>query len=78
MKEQKFEEALQQLEGIVKKLEGQDLSLEESLKAFEEGVRLTRFCHHKLNEAEKKIEILTKDDDGNEKIEPFDLESTAE
>ncbi|NOY52639.1 MAG: exodeoxyribonuclease VII small subunit [Deltaproteobacteria bacterium] len=78
MKKQEFEDALKQLEGIVEKLEGQDLSLEDSLKAFEEGVRLTRFCHHKLNEAEKKIEILTKDDDGGEKIEPFDLESTAE
>jgi len=77
-KERKFEDALKQLEGIVEKLEGEDLSLEDSLKDFEEGVRLTRYCHNKLNEAEKKIEILMKDDEGNEKTEPFDLESTAE
>jgi len=78
MKEQKFEDALRKLEGIVEKLEGQDLSLEESLKSFEEGVRLTRFCHGKLDEAEKKIEILTRDDEGNEKLEPFAPDSTTE
>lgn len=78
MKENTFEDALKRLEGIVEKLEGEGLSLDDSLKAFGEGVRLTRFCHKKLNEAEKKIEILMEDDEGNEKIEPFDLESTAE
>jgi len=78
MKEKRFEDALARLEGIVEKLEGEELSLEDSLKAFEEGVRLTRFCHKKLNEAEKKIEILMKDGEGDEKTEPFDLESTAE
>ncbi len=76
--EKKFEEALTSLESIVEKLEGEDLSLDNSLKAFEEGVRLTRFCNEKLNEAEKKIEILLKDSQGNETTEPFDLNRTEE
>lgn len=76
--EKKFEEALISLESIVEKLEGEDLSLDHSLKAFEEGVRLTRFCNEKLNEAEKKIEILLKDSQGNDTTEPFDLNQTEE
>ncbi len=74
MAEKKFEDALSRLENIVEKLEGDDLSLEESLKAFEEGIRLFRLCNKKLNEAEKKVEILLRDTGGNEKIEPFDAE----
>ena len=74
MAEKKFEDALSSLETIVEKLEGDDLSLEESLKAFEEGIRLFRLCNKKLNEAEKKVEILLRDTGGNEKIEPFDSE----
>jgi len=73
MAEKKFEEALSKLEHIVQKLEGEELSLEDSLKGFEDGIRLARFCNKKLNEAEKKIEILLRDDQGNERIEPFDL-----
>ena len=64
MAEQKFEDAFQKLESIVKRLEDGNLSLEESLKAFEEGVRLSRFCSKKLDEAEKKVEILLKESDG--------------
>jgi exodeoxyribonuclease VII small subunit len=74
MAEQKFEEALQKLESIVKKLEDGNLSLEESLKAFEEGVRLSRFCSKKLDEAEKKVEVLLKDSDGRLAPKPFALE----
>jgi len=74
MAEKKFEDALSRLENIVEKLEGDDFSLEESLKAFEEGIRLFRLCNTKLNEAEKKVEILLRDTGGNEKIEPFDNE----
>jgi exodeoxyribonuclease VII small subunit len=74
MAEKKFEDALSRLETIVEKLEGDDLSLDESLKAFEEGIRLFRLCNKKLNEAEKKVEILLRDTGGNEKIEPFDNE----
>lgn len=74
MAEQKFEEAFQKLEAIVKKLEEGNLSLEEALKAFEEGVRLSRLCSKKLDEAEKKVEILLKDSDGRLSAKPFALE----
>jgi exodeoxyribonuclease VII small subunit len=76
MAEKKFEEALSKLENIVSKLEGEDLSLEDSLKAFEQGVRLARFCTQRLDAAEKKIQILLRDAEGNEKLEPFDLDET--
>jgi len=72
--EQKFEEAFRKLESIVKKLEDGNLSLEESLKAFEEGVRLSRFCSKKLDEAEKKVEILLKDSNGRVVPKSFSLE----
>jgi exodeoxyribonuclease VII small subunit len=76
--EHKFEDAFQKLESIVKKLEGGNLSLEESLKAFEEGVRLSRFCSKKLDEAEKKLEILLKDSNGRLVPKPFSLEKEEE
>ncbi len=63
MAEKKFEKALEQLEAIVKKMEGGDLSLEESLKSFEEGIKLSRFCTDKLDEAERKVRILLREDD---------------
>jgi len=56
-----FEAALTQLEEIVQKLEKGELTLEESLKLYEDGVRLSRLCHGKLEEAEGKIEMLLKD-----------------
>jgi len=57
----KFEAALQQLEEIVQRLEKGELPLEESLKLYEEGIRLSRLCHAKLEEAEGRIEMLMKD-----------------
>lgn len=78
MAEHKFEDAFQKLESIVKKLEGGNLSLEESLKAFEEGVRLSRFCSKKLDEAEKKLEILLKDSNGRLVPKPFSVEKEEE
>lgn len=71
---EKFETALKKLEEVVKKLEGGELSLDESLKAFEEGVKLAGFCSGKLNEAEKKVEILLKQKDGTFVREKFRLE----
>jgi exodeoxyribonuclease VII small subunit len=56
-----FEEALKQLEEIVQKLEKGELPLEESLALYEEGIRLSRLCHAKLEEAEGKIAVLIKD-----------------
>ena len=71
MKKKSFEEALAKLEQITKKLEEGDLPLEDSLKYFDEGVKLAELCNSKLNEAQKKIEILLKKNDGLEPT-PFD------
>ncbi len=73
-KEEKFEDILKRLEKIVQKLEGGDLPLEDSLKYFEEGVRLSRFLSGKLEEAEKKVEILLKDEKGKLKAKKFEPE----
>ena len=72
MAKEKFEDALNRLEKIVSKLEEGDIPLEESLKFFEEGIRLSRFCNQKLDEAERKVEILLKDKNGVLKPQPFD------
>lgn len=53
-----FEAAIAELEGIVKKLEEGDLALEASLKLYERGVHLSRFCHARLEDAERRIEVL--------------------
>lgn len=60
-----FEPALKRLEEIVQKLEKGELSLEESLRLYETGIRLSRLCHAKLEEAEGRIEMLVKDARGN-------------
>jgi exodeoxyribonuclease VII small subunit len=60
----KFEDALRDLENLVEKLEGGDLSLEEALGAFEEGVVLVRYLGDKLTEVEKRVEVLTRDQGG--------------
>lgn len=70
----KFETSLKKLEDIVKRLEGGALSLEESLKAFEEGVKHSAFCSAKLDEAERRVDILIKQKDGSLKREPFESE----
>lgn len=62
--DKKFETALEELEKVVERLESGELSLEDSLAAFEEGVRLVKFCNQKLTEVEKKIELLVKDKEG--------------
>jgi exodeoxyribonuclease VII small subunit len=74
MAAEKFETALKKLEEVVRRLEGGDISLEESLKAFEEGVRQAAFCTKKLNEAEKKVELLLKQKDGSFLKEEFRME----
>jgi len=66
-----FEDAFGRLEKIVKQLEEGSLNLEESLKLFEEGINLSKVCTAKLEEAEKKIEILIKGEDGTNIIKPF-------
>ena len=64
-KKKTFEDAMTQLEKIVQELESGDLPLEKALKKFEEGVRLSKFCFDKLEETEKKITLLTTDQNGN-------------
>ena len=59
-----FESSLKELESIVEQLEGGDLPLEQSLELFERGVRLSRDCQKRLDEAERKVEILLKEGDG--------------
>jgi exodeoxyribonuclease VII small subunit len=73
-KEMKFEAALGRLESIVKKLEEGEGSLDESLRMFEEGVRLARFCGEKLDAAERKIEQLVRTEDGGSRVVPFEPE----
>jgi exodeoxyribonuclease VII small subunit len=67
-----FEKSFQQLEKIVQRLEGEELPLDESLQLFEEGIRLSRFCHQRLEEVEKKIELILADAKGQPRVEPFD------
>ena len=81
-----FEAALKQLEEIVQRLEKGELSLEESLKLYEEGIQLSRLCHGKLEEAEGKIEMLLKDArgdvvpdaDGAPRTKPFSAKGARE
>lgn len=70
-----FEKAMEDLEKIVEAMEGGDLTLDQALKKYEEGVQLVRACQAKLTEAEKKIEVLTKTLDGAFKKEPFEEET---
>ncbi len=73
-KQKTFEASLQELERIVRNLENGDLALEESLKLFEDGVKLSRECQERLNQAERRIEILMKDADGNPALETIKAE----
>ena len=71
MAEKKFEEAMQRLEDIVESLEESDLSLDDSLKIFEEGVKLIGFCSKKLEEVEQKVTMLVKENEGKYTQQPF-------
>src|SRR5215213_5580078 len=76
-----FEMQLAALEKVVRELERGDLPLEESLKLFEDGVRLSRECQERLNAAERRIEILLKDESGNpllQEIKADDLNEPRE
>ena len=70
----RFEDALQRLELLVDQLEAGNLALEESLKVFEEGVGLARRCAKYLDEADKRIEILTRDASGALRVESLSLD----
>lgn len=72
--EQTFEESLNELERIVKQLENGDLPLEESLKLFEQGIKLSRLCKERLTAAERRIEVLIKDGRGDLNIATLEAE----
>ena len=73
-----FEKAFKDLETIVQRLEGEELPLDQSLQLFEEGIRLSRFCHQRLEEVEKKIELILADAKGQPVTEPFADEEDEE
>lgn len=78
LKVKDFESALKSLEDIVIQLEAGELTLDRSLELFEEGIRISRFCSSKLDDAERKVEVLIKSADGVMKETQFseDLEGT--
>jgi len=77
-KEVKFEDALKKLERIVGELEGGELPLDDSLKKYEEGVGLVRVCSQRLEQVERRVEVLTKKAGDKFSTEIFDEESVEE
>ena len=75
MSEPTFEQALEQLESVVTRLEGGELPLEEALRTFEDGVKLARVCAARLEDAERRVRLLTKAPDGTEIEVPFAAEN---
>lgn len=69
-----FEENLKELEDIVKKLEGGDVSLDQMLELFEQGIARTKECNQQLKEAEQKISILVKNSSGEMEEQPFEAQ----
>ena len=63
---------MEELEKVVERLESGELSLEDSLAAFEDGIRLVKFCNQKLSEVEKKIELLMRDKEGKLQLRTLD------
>ena len=78
MANQTFEKAMNKLEQIVQQLESTDLPLEKAIKKFEEGVQLSRFCSEKLDETEKRITILLKDQNDRVLEKPFISEKESD
>ena len=78
MAQKKFEEAMKRLEMIVQDLENGELSLEESLKVFEEGMGLVKLCSEKLEEVEQKVTRLVKESDGKYGHQPFEINNEDE
>lgn len=76
--EVKFEDALKKLEKVVADLEAGDISLDDSLKRYEEGVKLACFCSRKLEAAKNKVEILVKTRTGKFEAKPFERENAGE
>ncbi len=75
-KPEPFEKNLERLDAIVRELEDADLPLDKALQLYEEGMKLSEFCHKQLEEAEGRIEILSKKAGGKVVAEPFESEDT--
>ncbi len=75
-KPEPFEKNLERLDAIVQELEDADLPLDKALQLYEEGMKLSEFCHKQLEEAEGRIEILSKKAGGKVVAEPFEPEDT--
>jgi exodeoxyribonuclease VII small subunit len=73
-----FEEALSRLEGIVGRLESGELALEEAVRLFEEGMTLSRFCGKKLDDAQRRVEMLVKNEEGEMSEVPFNADVGGE
>lgn len=71
---EKFEETINKLEDIVRKLENGDVTLDESLSLFEQGIKLSKSCQKMLDNAEKKVSVLMINDDGEVEKQDFDTE----
>jgi exodeoxyribonuclease VII small subunit len=78
MAKKTFEKAMMALEQIVKELETGELPLEKAFEKFEEGVKLSKFCSEKLNETEKRVTLLLKDQEGNVLEQPFLSEDASQ
>ncbi|MBU0634117.1 MAG: exodeoxyribonuclease VII small subunit [Candidatus Omnitrophica bacterium] len=77
-KELSFEEALKKLEKIADELQEEDISLDISIKRYEEGMKLISVCHKKLEEAKKKVELLVRKEGGKFQLKSFDESSMEE
>lgn len=77
MAKEKFEDALEKLEKIVREMEAGDLPLDSALKSFEEGIRLIRFCSAKLDETQRRVELLLEKENALQ-IKPFQDEYVDE
>jgi len=76
-KQQSFEEGLNRIEEIVEMLEAGEISLEDSIALYKEGMELSKYCEVKLSEAEKQVMVLQKDIDGNFAEVPFEVDGEA-
>lgn len=76
-KTEQFEEVIKRLQVIVEKMERGDLPLEEAMESFTEGIKLAQYCHQKLEEAESKVQMLLKDQQGEWTVTPFEPSSTS-
>src|SRR5437763_14490071 len=77
-KQNEFEKAFQQLEEIVKRLESEELPLDDALHLFEQGIGLSRFCNQKLEEVEQKIETILADAKGQPRVAPLESDVPAD